>query len=173
MKKPATGSWLALLVAAAALFVWRTSRGLPLIVASHFGPGGAANGFMTRQFYLCFMLAFVVLLPAILLLALAAALRSPQSRLNLPNAEYWRSEGRRDVAAAALLGYMRVFCALLVLFLCYVHWLVVRANAVAPPVLDSARLGVALAFFLLALVAWIVLLRRKFRRPPPMPGTRQ
>ena len=173
MKQPAGGSWLALLIAAAALFVWHTSRDLPPIVASHFGPGGAANGFMTRQFYLCFMLAFVVLLPAILLLALAGALRSPQSRLNLPNSGYWQAEGRRDAAAAALLGHMRVFGALLVLLLCYVHWLVVRANAVAPPVLDGASLGVALTVFLLALVVWIVLLRRKFRRPPPLPGTRQ
>jgi hypothetical protein len=170
MKQPAAGSWLALLIAAAALFVWHTSRDLPPIVASHFGPGGAANGFMTRQFYLCFMLGFVVLLPAVLLLALARALRAPGARLNLPNAEYWLAEGRR---AAALLGYMRVFGALLVLFLCYVHWLVVRANALSPPVLDGARLGVALSLFLIALVSWIVLLRRAFRRPPPLPGIRQ
>jgi glucose-6-phosphate-specific signal transduction histidine kinase len=170
MKQPAAGSWLALLIAAAALFVWHTSRDLPPIVASHFGPGGAANGFMTHQFYLCFMLGFVVLLPAVLLLALARLLRSPGSRLNLPNAEYWNAEGRRDVAAAVVLGYMRVFCALLVVFLCYAHWLVVRANALSPPVLDGRHLGVALSLFLIALVSWIVLLRRAFRRLPPLPG---
>jgi hypothetical protein len=119
------------------------------------------------------MLGFVVLLPAVLLLALAHVLRAPGARLNLPNADYWLAEGRRDAAAAAVLGYMRVFCALLVAFLCYAHWLVVRANALSPPVLDGARLGAALSLFLIALVVWIVLLRRKFRRPPPLAGTRQ
>jgi len=165
VNQSASRFWLALLIAGAALFVWRTSAGLPPVVASHFGPGGAANGFMTRPFYLGFMLVLVALLPATLILALGRALRSPRARLNLPNADYWQAEGRRDAAVGAMLRYMEWFWALLIVFLCYVHWLVVRANAVTPPVLDGTRLGGALTFFLAALVVWIVLLRRNFRRP--------
>ena len=40
---------------AAAVFVWLTSAALPPVVASHFGPGGVANGFMGRGMYTTFM----------------------------------------------------------------------------------------------------------------------
>jgi hypothetical protein len=47
-----------------------------------------------------------------------------------------------------------------------VHWLVVQANTVAPPVLDNTRFLGGLGLFAAATVAWIVALRRSVRRPP-------
>jgi hypothetical protein len=60
---------------------------------------------------------------------------------------------------------MRLFACLLVVFLCYVHWLVVRAHAVSPPMLDQRRFSIGVGLFMLGAVIWIVRLRRSFRQP--------
>jgi len=152
-------------LALAALFVWRTSERLPAVVATHFGPTGEPNGYMTHSLYLRFMLAFVVLLPWLVNFALERILSSPNARINLPNSEHWLSDGQRSQTIDFLLLHMRYFGLLLVVFLCGVHWLVVSANAVVPPALDNTRFGVFLGAYLLAVIVWIIALRRRFRRP--------
>ena len=49
---------------AAGVFVWLTDGALPSVVASHFGPGGRADGFMAKGPYTALMLALVVAVPA-------------------------------------------------------------------------------------------------------------
>ena len=154
-----------LVLAGAALFVTQTGQTLPDIVATHFGASGAANGFMTRSFYVRFMLVFVVLLPLSLSFLINRVLRLPNTRVNIPNREYWLAPERRAGTVELLRRHMRFFGVLLVAFLCYVHWLVVQANRVAPPTLDSSRFTGGLAAFMVALISWIVVLRRNFRRP--------
>ena len=163
------GSLLAvgLPVTAAAIFVVTTSRSLPNVVASHFGPGGSANGFMPHAFYVRFMLAFVVLLPLLLSLVAGAVARLPVKLVNIPNRQYWLAPGRRAQAVDMLRGRMQLFAAMLAAFLCYVHWLVVRANQSQPPMLDNRRFVAGMAVFMFSLVIWIVALRRKFRPPEP------
>ena len=152
-------------VTAAAIFVVVTSHSLPIVVASHFGPGGTANGFMPHKTYVRFTLAFVVLMPLLLNLVAAAVARLPEKLVNIPNRQYWLAPERRAQAVEMLRGRMQLFAAMLVAFLCYVHWLVVRANAQLPPSLDNKQFVTGLAVFLFALVVWIVSLRRKFRPP--------
>lgn len=166
MKRSATSLPFLLSLAVAALFVWQTSRGLPPVVATHFGAGGEANGFMSRNFYLRFMLAFVVLLPWLVNFAFERILASPNARINLPNRDHWLADGQRQQTIEFLLRHMRFFGVMLAAFLCVVHWLVVSANTVSPPVLDNVRFGAGLGAYLLVLVVWIVVLRRRFRRPP-------
>ena len=153
-------------LALAALFVWQTSARLPAVVATHFGAAGVPNGYMSHAFYLRFMLVFVVLLPWLVNFSLERILAAPNARINLPNREHWLSDAQRSQTIEYLLRHMRYFGLLLAVFLCGVHWLVVSANAVAPPALDNTRFGIFLGAYLLALVAWIVALRRRFRRPP-------
>jgi Protein of unknown function (DUF1648) len=153
-------------LALAALFIWRTSARLPAVVATHFGTAGEPNGYMTHTFYLRFMLAFVVLLPWLVNFALERILASPNARINLPNREHWLSDTQRAQTIEFLLRHMRCFGLLLAAFLCGVHWLVVSANAAVPPALDNTRFGVFLGAYLLAIVVWIIGLRRRFRRPP-------
>ena len=152
-------------VTAGAVFVVVTSRSLPIVVASHFGADGAANGYMPHEFYVRFMLAFVVLLPLLLNLVADAATRLPARLVNIPHREYWLAPERRAQAVGMLRGRMQLFAAMLVAFLCYVHYLVVRANASFPPLLDNRRFIAGMAVFMLALVTWVVALRRKFRAP--------
>ena len=56
MNKSAAAISFYLVMALAALFVIRTGGTLPDVVATHFGPSGAANGYMPRTFYVRFML---------------------------------------------------------------------------------------------------------------------
>lgn len=58
------------------------------------------------------------------------------------------------------------FACVLVLFLCFVHWLVAQANAVQPARLAEAPLFVGLAAFGVATVLWLLALLRRFGRVP-------
>jgi uncharacterized membrane protein len=165
MKKSAPGIAFYLIMAVAALFVIRTGGTLPDVIATHFGPSGAANGYMPRTFYVRFMLIFVVLLPLSLNFLISRVLRLPNTRINIPHREYWLAPERRAHTVERLQRHMKFFGVLLAAFLCYVHWQVVRANTHSPPVLDNVQFSTGLATFMVALVTWIVVLRRNFRPP--------
>ncbi len=155
-----------LILVAAAAFVWLTGDALPATVASHFGPGGAATGFMPKQAYLVFMLAFVVGVP--LLLALSARLVHvlPPRLINLPHRQYWLAPPRRQATLDTLSAMSVQFALVLAVFLCFVHWLVVRANAVRPPSLEETPFIAGLAVFGIVTVARVLILVRRFNRVP-------
>lgn len=151
------------LLAGAAAFIWLTSAGLPDLVASHFAASGAANGFMPRAFYVPLMLGLVVVLPTLMVVLPAAGLNRPHARINLPHRDYWLAPVRRAETIRALRRHMVYVGCLLVIFLCYVHWLVVRANEVSPPSLAMPWFFGGLAAFGVAAVAWGLALIRRFR----------
>ena len=77
-----------------AAFIVATTGQLPERVASHFGAGNLPNGWMTHDGYLAFMLAFVVLLPAIVVAGVGVVpLLSPR-RINIPHRDYWLAPKR-------------------------------------------------------------------------------
>lgn len=152
---------------AAAAFVWLTSRRLPAIVASHFDLHGAADGFMARTTYAAFMLAFAAGLPLLVALLPNLLFRSAHVRLNLPHREYWLAPERRPETVTFLCRHNARFAFLLTLFLCYVHWLVVRANAAAPPRLSSPLLVAGLILFGVTGLVWFGVLLARFQRVPP------
>ena len=153
-------------LAAAGGFVWLSSNDLPAIMASHFGPGGNANGFVRRDAYAVPMLALVVLVP--LLVASGALLVSvlPLRFINLPNKQYWLAPERRGETLEALESLSLRFAVVLTVFLCFVHWLVVRANSVQPPALPENWFFAGLAVFGAVTLAWVVNLFRRFGRIP-------
>lgn len=155
-----------ILVSGAVVFVWFTGRFLPEVVASHFGASGAANGFMPRAFYVRFMLVFVAALPLLLVSLTTFTLNSPKARINLPNRDYWLAPERRAETIGYLLQHMVRFGAMLVVFLCYVHWLVVRANTAVPPNLSSSWFIGGLAVFLVSALVWTRVLLGRFRKGP-------
>ena len=152
-------------VVAAAIFVVMSSNAMPPKVASHFGPDGAANGYMWRHTYVYFMLAFVVLLPLFFNFVASAVARLPVTMINIPNRGYWLAPERRGLVVVRLRRQMQMFSAMLVVFFCFVHWEVVRANRAIPPTLDSRRFMLGMGLFMAALIVWIVSLRRQFRLP--------
>jgi hypothetical protein len=158
-----------LLIAGAAAFILLTSLSLPDVIASHFGSDGRANGFMPRGAYVGLLLAFVIGLPTLLIVS-SRGLDSPNARINLPNRDYWLAPGRRAETVAYLRAHLKQFSTVLVVFLCYVHWLVVRANAIRPPRLSAPWIGVGLAAFATYAIVWTRLLLRRFRIRPSGPS---
>jgi uncharacterized membrane protein len=152
------------ILASAVVFVFLTGQSLPDVVASHFSGSGAANGFMPRGFYLRFMLAFVIGLPLLLLVVPYFALSGAGTRINLPHREYWLAPERRAESVAFLRAHSVWFEAMLVVFLCYVHWLVVRANAVQPAHLSAPALIGGFAAFLAAILVWAMVLLGHFKK---------
>jgi len=154
---------LIVLPAAAALFIVASGQSLPQSVASHFAASGFADGYSSRGAYLALMIVAAAGLPAAVI-ALQTVLGRKAPRLGVPHGEYWLAPERRDATLAFLDAQALRFAALIAAFLCFVHWLVVKGNAVQPPRMDGVLISSALIVFLLATAAWLVAFYVRFRR---------
>jgi hypothetical protein len=138
---------------------------LPPVVASHFGPSGAADGFLPRSAWLVVHLLFLAI-PAFLALAVPdIVVRTPPEYVNLPNKEHWLSPAHRDEARDLLRAYFAGFGAGLLAFLMSVLHLVFAANAARGP-LDNTTFLIGLAAFFVFTFAWVAALLRRFSRLP-------
>jgi len=160
-------AWLVfvLLLLFAIVFVNRTAPSLPSIVAAHFDAAGRANSFMPHGRYLVLTRLLTLGLP----LAIVGLLTSVYSRatdLKLPNSDYWLAPQRLEGTRAFLVMHTVWFGSMLVVFTCFVHWLVLDANAQQPPHLSNQSFVVGIIVFLACLAAWIGALMFAFRRPP-------
>jgi uncharacterized membrane protein len=154
--------FFALLLLAAAAFIAITGQSLPDIVASHFNSTGHADGYMLRNTYLVFMGVVTVAVPFAIVVLQALMVHRPE-RLSLRNREYWLAPERREETLEFLNLHATRFAAMLVLLLCVVHWLLVKANAVQPAHLDSRLFITALVAFLVTTVVWLAALYIRFR----------
>lgn len=162
-RSPGTG-WASTVVVGSITGIALTADWLPARVASHFGASGLANGFMTRDVYLAFTIGLVVLPPALVGLSIALSLRYFPQFLNLPNRDYWLAPERREETEAYLTAHTAWLAALLALFALGIHLLVVRANRIVPPQLETGPFLAMLLAFAIVMVAWIGALARRFRR---------
>jgi len=153
------------ILAAAGWFVFNTSGALPEQVASHFGRFGAADSFMSRSVYMTFMLIFVVGLPLVMTVLLTLVFRGATTSQNIPNRDYWLEPARRADTIAFLTRHRMRFGACLAVFLSFVHWLVVRANARQPAELSNSEIYAGALLFVLTIVVWTVWLLLAFRKP--------
>lgn len=156
-------AFLVLLVLVVA-FVWGTSGSLPPVVASHFGFSGAADGFMPRSSYVIFMIALLVGISLLLAFLPSALTRMDVRYINLPNGQYWLAPERRHETFAFLRLHFITFASVLLVFLTYVHWLVVQANQQQPPQLSTSGITSALLVFFAIVIAWLIVLYRRFNK---------
>jgi hypothetical protein len=152
----------ALLLACAVAFIWISSGTLPDTVASHFAASGIATGFLPRSLYLRLTLILVVLLPLGMNVLASLSLRNANARINLPNRHYWLTPDRRPESVEFVRQHVARLGVMLIVFFCYVHWLVVRANALTPPVLSSPWF-IGLAALLASAGIWVTIFLRRFR----------
>lgn len=119
---------------------------------------------MPRGFYVCFMLGFVIGLPALMVGITWFSIASPKARINLPKKDYWLAPERRAETVEFLRSGILWFGTLLVAFLCYVHWLVVLANKVQPARLANSWFIGGLVVFLVTLLIWLKVFLGHFRQ---------
>src|SRR5690606_3467074 len=98
-------AWLVLVAG----FILVTGSQLPATVASHFGAGGDADGFMPRAAYLGVMCVAGAALPAIIVIAQQRIMRKWPQRVNLPNREYWLAPQRREATVQAITRHLMLF----------------------------------------------------------------
>jgi len=160
-------SWLVVGVVLCGLaFVAATSGALPLRVATHFGHGGAANGWMTREGYTWFALAFALLLPLVVMASIGFLPARFPKFVNLPHREHWLAPPRREATLAWLRGFGAAMGLATALFAIGVHALILDANARTPARLDETAFFGVLAAFVLAMVGGAIAMYAKFRRVP-------
>ena len=156
--------WASTVVVGSITGIALTADQLPARVASHFGPSGYANAFVTREAYLAVAIGIVVLVPALVALVVAASVRHFPRLLNLPNRDYWLAPERRDETALFLAAHTAWLAVLFALFALGIHLLVIRANRAVPPQLETGPFLATLLAFTIVLVVWIGALARRFQR---------
>jgi len=152
------------LAATALAFIALSAGALPERVASHFGPGGVANGWMTRGGYLAIVALGAALLPLLAVVLISALPRAFPRLANIPNRDYWFAPERQEATLATLDGFGWAFALLLTLFFAGMHWTILDANASVPPRLAEAPVHGLVIGFAILLAAWIVTLLVRFRR---------
>jgi hypothetical protein len=85
--------------------------------------------------------------------------------LNIPNREYWLAPERSTETLASLGSRTALLAIAMIALICFVHVLVVRANAGNGPELDQRLLLTGLGTFIAFMIGWIASLYRRFRRP--------
>lgn len=158
---------LLVVILAVAWFIWRSSQGLPGVVAIHYALDGVADGFSSRGESLAFWLGIAVAVPLVTaLLPMGMMALVGATGLKIPHREYWLAPERKD---ATLEYFKALYCWLacaLALFVGYMHWLDVRAQQVQPPELSTGGLIVGLAILVLVWIGGMALASRRFKTIP-------
>jgi serine/threonine-protein kinase len=143
-----------------------TTPSLPARVATHFAAGGMPNGWMTRDGYLAFTLAFVLGVPW-LVYAVSVLLPSRFPHLsNLPNRDYWLAPERIDETIDTLKAFGAGVALAIGVLLGAMHWAILDANAARPVRLAEGPFLAGVLGFAIALLCAVGWLYRRFRKPP-------
>lgn len=135
---------------------------LPDRLASHFGPSGMPNGWMTKsQFFTIYAL---VLLPALAVEFWVARriAKTPGARINVPNKEFWLAPERREETFAYFKSFFAWYGCALLLLLVYIMGLAMRANLDSSPRLPTGPTVTAITAFLGFNVVALLAVYRRF-----------
>lgn len=169
--RSARGLYVVAVAAWIGVSLWAYGQ-LPERAATHFGPSGAADGFMTRQQNLWFSLLLGVLILFGLPLLSWLLMRGDGRLINLPTQQakdYWTAPQRIDEFRRVAMHQLLVFSAVTMVLLLTVEVAIVFANRHHPPAL-GAEVWVALLGYLAFTFWWARTLSRRFRVPDDAPG---
>lgn len=150
---------------AAAAFIVTTSAAFPDVAATRFDLRGEPSSWMDRAHYRVFMSVLVIGVPLLVAGLPGLFARRWPMLLNIPERGYWLAPERFDGTLAALRARSALLAGALILLLCFVHSLVMHANATDQPMLDHRRMFIGLGLFLAFVIGWAVALHRRFARP--------
>ena len=137
---------------------------LPARVAMHFGPGGKADAWASKEANLAMFVGLYVLF-GLLFLGVPALMRKVPKRLvNLPNKDYWSKPENYPTAIDKMAAWSYAYGIALVLFFLLVSHLTYEANMQARPLNEAVFLVGLVAFLVYTTVATIYLFVM-FRKP--------
>jgi hypothetical protein len=88
------------------------------------------------------------------------------TRINIPNKAYWLAVENKATTAQFLQNHITYFGILIVLFMTYIHWLLLDANSIQPPHLSNELSLIGMAGFLICMLLWAGVVVIKFMRVP-------
>ena len=158
--------WVAFALALlfAIVYFSHTVPSLPPMVSSHFDGAGFPTAHMARDTYTKFVFAMGVGFP-IAIVALLTVVYSKASDMKLPNRDYWLAPERIAQTRSLLVSHAIWFGCLMVVMVCYVHWLVLAAHRSVPPHLSNQMVMGGLLVFMAISLGWVIALLRAFRMP--------
>jgi uncharacterized membrane protein len=154
----------AALLVVATFFALSSIGELPGRVASHFDTNGAADGWMSRESYRLVILIGLVGLPTLLVWVMAGLPRLTKGSGQVPNNEYWFASERRHATESYLLSHACWLGCMTVAIVYGMHVLILRANAMSPPLLATDRFVLMLLIYLCGLGWWFMTFLRHFQK---------
>ena len=151
----------------AALFVILTSQELPAEVGSHFAASGDPDDWMTRENYVAFMVTFILVYPALMLLAFNWLPRRWPYLVNIPHCDYWLAPERKEESLKFLSTHGYWFSCLLIPTIAGVHYAIVIGHRSQPPELPLPIFFTVLGCFGAGLIVWGIKLFQRFHKPDP------
>ena len=155
------GVWVAF-----AAYVWLTAAQLPEHVATHFGAGGAPNGWMTRAGHVRFTVLMGIGTSAFVLGIFALIRYCGDRGLNIPHKDYWLAPERRQTTYDFIQRQGFWFAGMLVAFIAGVHRSIVVANARSPVALSLDDVGWLAGSFIAVTLLWVAIFVGRFFRKP-------
>lgn len=139
---------------------------LPGRLASHFAASGMPNGWMTKTQFM--WMYGLLLLPALAIEFWVShqIANRPDSRLRLPNKEYWLAPERRAETYAYFATFFAWYGCVFLFVVVYAMGLAMRANFNSPVQLPTGPIVTVIVGFVLFNVAAIVAMLRRFSMPP-------
>ena len=138
---------------------------LPDRVATHFGAGGAANGWGAKTISALLFIGIDALLFFPLFFAPRLVFVFPTRWMNLPNKDYWLRKENRPHLSAMVASFAHEFGVVIFAFLFFAQMLTIQANVSQPVRFDEKALLAALIVFLGYTVVWCIRYFRAFRVP--------
>ena len=154
----------AALLVVATFFALSSFGELPERVAIHFDTNGAADGWMSRESYRLAILVGLVGLPSLLVWVMAGLPRLTKGSGQVPNNEYWFAPERRHATESYLLSHACWLGCMTVAIVYGMHILILRANAMSPPLLATDRFVLMLLVYLCGLGWWFMTFLRHFQQ---------
>jgi uncharacterized membrane protein len=153
------------LITFAAAFTVYTAQYLPDPVAVHFDADNRADGWMSRNTYLVFMLSFMIGVTLFITFIVGTLPAKFPHWTNVPNRDYWLAPRRRQESLRYLSAHGKRLGYLIVMMMLGMHYTILLANHSRPPALPLDVFTSILIGFAVALTWWIVRLYRRFPRP--------
>lgn len=163
MKPTSVDLWLSsllvFLVTLAASSFW-----LPERVATHFGPGGAADAWMSRGTHLTLFAVFGVGFSGFFIILFFAMRYLPPSMMNVSNPQYWRAPENYPRACAFLFQHSFSVATMACLFVTGLNLLLVQANQSKEPHMPAMPVLILAGAFLGGMAWWVVRMIQFFGR---------
>lgn len=149
------------------IFVWSVLQSAPPLpdrVATHFDAQGEANGWMSREGHVKFLIGTGLGLSAFVVALFHSFRFFPPQVLNVPDAKFWRDPRNYPEACRIFARWSWLLAAMHLIFLGTLHSVILAANQLSPPRLTAGAMIWPTGIFLTGLVVLIWGLFQSLRR---------